>query len=569
MPIGYRSILSVAPSADLIDRVDVIVAAWLKSKDLPRLSVAGIERLADGRQLSRVDVDEQAFRGRRWELKETWGAPRFGTQLGGGVAVTVVSVITTAEAAWLWIDIDAPGIVRIGTDGVEQEESQFTGTPRVIADLIAELAPFDGRAEPYSGAMAVTAPAHVKELVDVVTDAARIGAVFVSAPPAAISTEAWTSTIEEIVRGTDGMAVTYVLSPEAHRAFSGLVGASHSFGAGSLRTYLPGAIPGDAGDSFRHRVLGYATIRASHPRRLGHVLRSAQIDRLETLRLPTLLRSVDYALLRASRRQPLVDLGALRERSSRAEGNADALTQVNAELTAALETERGDMVAFLEQYYELEQRVRDARETTDILQLELNEAEDEAERSTDLASALRARLRKVEAFAEADAPISPDEEIIYPDSFAELLEQLSTFEHLRYVGRRAQPLALDEQPNIRPAVHKAWAALATLNDYARLSLAGEFAGNVTHYIEDGSHSGFNRMLNFKPNEGDGVQQDPRLAVQREVEIPGQGMVMMTAHVGLLNRRAGAPRLYFLDRVADEKVVYVGYIGRHLVNAKLN
>lgn len=177
--------------------------------------------------------------------------------------------------------------------------------------------------------------------MDVVTDAARIGAVFVSAPPSAISTEAWTSTIEEIVRGTDVMAVTYVLSPEAHRAFSGLVGASHSFGAGSLRTYLPGAIPGDAGDSFWHRVLGYATIRASHPRRLGHVVRSAQIDRVETLRLPTLLLSVDYALLRASRRQPLIDLGALRERSSSAEGDADALTQVNAELTAALETERG------------------------------------------------------------------------------------------------------------------------------------------------------------------------------------------------------------------------------------
>jgi hypothetical protein len=66
-----------------------------------------------------------------------------------------------------------------------------------------------------------------------------------------------------------------------------------------------------------------------------------------------------------------------------------------------------------------------------------------------------------------------------------------------------------------------------------------------------------------------VQQDPKLATQREVVIPGSGTIMMTAHVALLNRRAGAPRLYFLDRVSEEQAVYVGYIGRHLANSKIN
>jgi hypothetical protein len=457
VPIGYRSILSVTSSAALIDRVDEIVGAWFESKSLPRPTRPGVERHADGRQLSRVDVSESSFQGRRWELKETWAAPRLGQQLDGGSAVTVLSVITTADAAWLWIDIDAPRIERTDADGAVQQESQFTGTPRVVADLIAELAPFDGRAEPYSGAMVVSASGHVRELVEVITDHSRLGSVYVSAPPAGIALEQWTSTIEQVVRGTEGMAVTYVLSPEAHRAFSQLIGAAHSFGPGSIRTYLPGAVPGEAGDAFRHRVLGNATLRAANPRRLGHVLRAAQVSRLESLRLPALLRAADYALLRAARRQPLVDLGDLRERSTRAEGDPHELASVNAELAAALERERADMAQFLELYYELEDRLRDARETTDILQLELDESEDEAEKSADLVAALRARLRKAQSWADAFAPLAPEEEVAYPDSFAELLDRLDELQHLRYVGKRAHPLALDEQPNIRPAVHKAWA----------------------------------------------------------------------------------------------------------------
>lgn len=572
MPTAYRSILQVAPSESLLEDVDGLVGSWLESKSLPRLGTPQLVRVGS-KQLARTDAISTGFRARRWELKETWDTPRDRRleQLDGGAAVTSITVVQGATAAWVWVDIDSPRVRRLSEDGLVEIESQHAGTPRILSEILDSLAPTDGKAEMYNGALRVSNTRQLKEVLAVLTDESRIGAAFVSSPPSSESTDEWVTKVDSIIAGTEGMGVAYVVAPDLLGELNQALGFHHRVRPGGLRTFLPGAVPFDSVDAYRHRALAPATVIASHPRRLAYILRASQISRLKATRLPFLLQAADYELLRQYRLQPLANLESIRERSVEAGRSDDtaALKALNAELVAALEMQRGDAVNAVGRVIDLEDELLDEREINDLLGLELEESEDRREEATDLVRALRTRLRELEAWDAADAPLADEERVVYPDSFAELLERIIEFEFVTYVGRKANPLQLDEHPNIRPAVHKAWDALATLNDYARLSMNGDYDKGLMSYLTDGGHGGVNRLRNFKPNEGEVVQNNPKLSVMREVAVPDLGTVVFTSHVGLLNKRARAPRMYFDDRVASHQTVFIGYIGEHLVNAKLN
>ena len=572
MPIAYRSILQVEPSNVLVEQVDQVVNDWFESKSLPRLELAGSVRVGE-RELSRTDAGESGFIARRWELAETWPAPRLPnvTQLDRGSALTTVTVVRTENRAWLWVDTSSPRIQRELADGTFEVESQQAGTPRLIADFVDRFAPTDGKAEPYTGGLLISTNSHVDELIEVLRDDTRLGAVFVSATPATSTDDAWVDRINAIIRGTEGMAVAYVLSTSALAYFNTSVMPPHAVRSGGLRTYLPGVLLGQRTDSHRHRIMAPLTVTTGNPRRLGHILRAAQVSRLQALKLPPVLQAADYALLREFRRRPLADIDAIRERSAAASTSHDLakLRTINEELIAEVELHRAEALEALEVAHAEMDRQKDLVEQSELLALELEEAEDERENAADLVAALRRRLIRAQHVAEAWAPVDETEKMTYPDTFTDLVDMMNAFAHIRYAGDRDHPQKLDEHPNIRPAIHKAWDAIATLNDYARLSVANEFSGSFTHYLADPNHGGYNRLLNYKPTEGEGVQNNAKLAAQRMVVLPTGESMMMTAHVGLLNRRAGAPRLYFEDRVAAEQTVYIGYIGAHLLNAKLN
>ena len=251
MPIAYRSILQVAPSETLINEVDRLVNDWLESKDLPRLEEPQIRRVGD-RQVSRTDATDKRFSARRWELKEVWDAPRDRRlrQLDNGAAVTTVTIVQGELGAWLWVDTDSPRVERDLEDGLTEVESQQAGTPRLVADFVAALAPTDGKAEPYTGVLRITAANHVDELLDILQDDTRIGAVFVSSPPDGIEIGAWADRLNQIIRGTEGMAIGYVLSPQALVSLNAGIGNRHQVRPGGLRTYLPGVLPHDASDAY-------------------------------------------------------------------------------------------------------------------------------------------------------------------------------------------------------------------------------------------------------------------------------------------------------------------------------
>ncbi|MDD0856761.1 hypothetical protein NHF46_00980 [Arthrobacter alpinus] len=304
------------------------------------------------------------------------------------------------------------------------------------------------------------------------------------------------------------------------------------------------------------------------------MLRNAEVKRLSALRLPPILRDVDYGLLRSQRYQPLQGIEELRQETNTVaqERDVDLALQLNERLAAELERQKQDALDALEQAIGLMTQLDDLKETIELMELETSEVAARADESQDTVEALRRRLIGLTAVAAAYAPLAVGERTIYPDSFDDLVERLEEFDRLSFVGDAENARALDEHPNMTVAVHKAWDALASLQDYATLTSDGSWTGGgIYSYINDGGHSGRCRLLGFRPTESDTVQSNPSMIAQRTVTVPvavhPSKQLMMTAHVALLNGRAGAPRMYVYDNVSSDGRVYVGYLGKHLQTAR--
>ncbi|MDJ0357675.1 hypothetical protein [Paenarthrobacter sp. PH39-S1] len=575
MPISYRSILSVPSSSTLIADVDKVVASWLESKQITVPLLPGTT-IHDNQEISRIDWSNEVVASRRWQLREHWDEPIWftGDRQPERIAVTSITVIQGRDQARIWVDIDAPVLRYTNRLGEEVTEVQESGTPRVIRALIADLETNDGAAHPFAAPLVVRTVKHVQELVTILADDQRIGSSLVSSPPLGIESAQWVTVVADLTRGLDGMATSYVIDPEQLKEFNTAAGAALSIGPGSLRTFQPGVKLGIPADAFRHRVLSARKIRETPLKKIARMLRNAEVKRLADLRLPLILRDVDYGLLRSQRYQPLQGIEELREETKTVaeERDIDLALQLNDRLAAELERQKKDALDALEQAIGLMTQLDDLRETIEIMELETSEVAARADESQDTVEVLRRRLIGLTAVAEAYAPLTDDERTIYPESFDDLVDRLEDFDRLSFVGDAETARALDEHPNMTVAVHKAWDALASLQDYAALTSDGSWTGGgIYSYINDGGHSGRCRLLGFRSTESDTVQNNPGMIAQRTVTVPATvhstGRLMMTTHVALLNGRAGAPRMYVYDNVSSDGRVYVGYLGEHLQTAR--
>lgn len=157
---------------------------------------------------------------------------------------------------------------------------------------------------------------------------------------------------------------------------------------------------------------------------------------------------------------------------------------------------------------------------------------------------------------------------IRPDTFVDLLERLAELEHVTFTGDGGVTLDLDKHGNSRSWAGKTWDALLALDDYARISLAEGFAGDVSAYLADTpagcrSFSG-NRHAATESGE---VQRRPQLRAPRELPVPAgidpAECAFMGAHFKIAQSATTSPRLHYLDATARTQVIYVGYIGPHL------
>ncbi|PPH07614.1 hypothetical protein [Rathayibacter sp. AY1H3] len=365
MPVGYRSILSTETSIEHRDRIEAIVAEWFAEKGFEDLPKQGSARVDD----STVEVSAVEGRGiaaRRWRLSETWEPPRwYAGATTSRLALIDVTIVETMNRTWVWVDIEPPPLTLTDSRGETRVEPQQTGTPRFVSRLIDAVPLMDGQAEPWADLQVIASSSHVEQLTDIIRDGSRIGAVYVSVPPEGVPVDRWSDDLSRIIRGTQGLAVGYVVAAAVADELSAQLGRFHRVPAGAMRTFLPGAEPGSPADGFRHRILQARSLADSDRRRLNRVIRNAQIAAIARTPLPRVLREADYELLRASRTTPYQEL----ERRF-------------AEATIATATGEFDR-AFVEDLFEQYSRAQQQAEEAAHRQLELGDALDFARAERD------------------------------------------------------------------------------------------------------------------------------------------------------------------------------------------
>ncbi|SIO88548.1 hypothetical protein BQ8420_19330 [Nocardiopsis sp. JB363] len=121
-------------------------------------------------------------------------------------------------------------------------------------------------------------------------------------------------------------------------------------------------------------------------------------------------------------------------------------------------------------------------------------------------------------------------------------------------------------------VGRAWEALQALEDWCRYREDHPEQACSLHAYLSRAPDGYRTipLHRLSPTESENVRNDGRLAAQRMFPVPTQvdpcGRALMLAHIRLDTNYGICPRLYFLPDPTTQAVT-VGYLGRHLTNAR--
>jgi hypothetical protein len=225
-----------------------------------------------------------------------------------------------------------------------------------------------------------------------------------------------------------------------------------------------------------------------------------------------------------------------------------------------LEDQHAELV---EESRELETHLQDA-------QLESAEALDQARWLEAENDRLRVELTKAGLGEVAWAETAVPEQA--PADFEELIAWLGEgrLPNVVFTGDPDEAVALVEHDPVGAWASRAWDGLRALDGYARASLEGAYKGNFHGYCRS-TPPGFPGWSanNHAAVESKSVENNPKMRKQRELPVPEEvdpaGRVFMGAHLKVTAARSLSPRIHYHDDVAGTGKVYVGYIGRHLVN----
>lgn len=247
----------------------------------------------------------------------------------------------------------------------------------------------------------------------------------------------------------------------------------------------------------------------------------------------------------------------------------DALAEAN-ERNKTLQQQLADHVDHLD----LKAQLVAAQEELDRTASDLDEVETERDALRRHNGLLIAQL------AQAGTGVDPndDQEAREFTSFAELLQAASTeLPGLVVTADPAPATALDHHPKAPAWRRKAWDALRTLHAYVTARTTAD-APSGTHadvrtFARTGQPGSLISANIIKMGESETVMQQRALYQARvfpvRTETDPSGRAFFGAHIALERYKNPAPRLHFLDDVARNEVLYVGYLGEHLPNTKTN
>lgn len=581
MALGYRTILTAAPTEDNLNDIIKAFKRWITGKKAySELPTSGTLTHASGATLTAASYasDDGTISAKRWTIIEDWAPPKwYANPETSRTGVTNVTLALAEHRLWLWVDVEPPTLLWTNTNGREVEEVQMSGRPTFVQDIINTVNMSDGAAEPLSEFQVIASQSHVDELVRVLADSERIGAVFVTATPDGADADEWADTITRLAGQIQGMGIGYALTPEARVRFNRQYGgAGHWVSPGAMRTFLPGVDLSDEQDAFRHRLLHASTLRDSTESRIRRILRNAQLKRLNVLRVPDALREVDYEFLRKERLQPFAVLHEAVTAATPGEDEAD-IWRALAEL-AESEVKKG-----LTENRALARRASSAEALLEEVQAENDEQYSQLTAARAKAAALARQVdylrRKLtdlggEGAAAAWAFVDEAAPEAYPETFAELLDRVKDLSGVRFTGDVEDALELDEHTALgQAALMKTWDALLTFDTYSRVRNDGVFDHSLSNFITHQDHGHRLQIGKIVWTEGETVKNNEKYRAQRmlpvDKKVDASGKALMVAHLKLSNLTGVAPRLYFKDTYSDVGYVTVGYLGSHMDNTLTN
>ncbi|MEU1516876.1 hypothetical protein ABZ490_32820 [Streptomyces sp. NPDC005811] len=503
----------------------------------------GRNEIAEG-----VTLDHDVTAGRhgsysRWRLRETKD-PAQGTWQS--TVVVRSGSRNDNRRTWLQVDIEhqpAPG-----------QKPIRANTPGIAKLLLDALPTQDGLADVGTVPKFVE-PDDVEEVIEELCEPRRRLPVVVASVPYGQDTESWTQkTVEPAFRHLSGLAVMYVLRPEAQQAFNTTLEYHPVFGGG-IRTYLPGVDPAWRPDAQRHPVMSRTTIEANTNRAAGIL---ASLPQRLALSHP-LPDPLDTLPVQRTRPRPAADDSSLHELRGELR-TAEALIQ---EAEQREESRAEEIRDFRRQLKQAEDRDFEQIVENDQLYGDLQDAR----------SKIRFLQKRLEdAGVHGLAHISPPEAADQPTTFAEILDRMGEFPRLRFTGSVKKTKELDAQC-IGNWVTVAWDALRALNDYAKASAAGTANGDFRHWCDNLPDACENRFpsAKVKMKESETVGNNTKWRRQRTFPVPKavdpDEKLFMQAHLRIGGGNTVSPRLYFHDDGPGTGFVYVGYIGPHPDNTQ--
>lgn len=497
-----------------------------------------------------------------------------------------------------WIDLN-----------VSNSEGRFASVPNLAKDLLATLSLSDGLMSLTDQPITVL-PEEVDDLVSTILDVDRHGLVFVAGAgneagvlaPFAERLPRWTGQVH-------GLGQAYLLVPEATSLFNQRMGA---FGVRqwSLRTYYPSVDRTDIEDSRRHRYLSTATLNRLSPGAVGNLLGSTArahaashadepdvirvrriFERRATARVVEALRPERQAAAPAAVEETeavtvpeevtpteradgatsgklehllglvrsIFGIEEVTEASLRARAATDQLLRDSAVKATSLIEDQQDSI------FVLEDDLRSAADALDDAQLDEAELHEQLDDLRGENRWLRDRL--AEASDHEGAYGVPQVEVDdRPQGLVDVATALmdDKVPHMVFCGDIDKTVEVQVADTVGNAARRAWDACLTLSEYAAAVLEEGYTGGFDHYLRQSGRS--TRLSASRHAVGETKATLDQFGHLRDFPVPTsvdeRGVTRMVAHIKLAQIGRVSPRLYYIDRVKQDGLVYVGYIGPH-------
>jgi hypothetical protein len=516
---------------------------WLRDKEYdPSGMDEGRTEVASHAILDRDSESGRNGAYSRWRMRET---PTAASGTWQSTLVVRSGLPEDKGRTWVQVDIEHQ-------PAREGELPKRANTPNIVRSLLDSLEARDGQSDVAAEPAFIEAD-DVDDLIEELCDAKRRLPVVIATVPYGRNPDDWShSVVKPLFRYLHGLAVLYVLVPEAESKFNTALEYHPVFGGG-VRTYLPGLDPAWKPDAQRHPVMSRRTIEGS-VRRAASIL-AALPQRISSRHtLPAALLSVPRHRARPRPTTDGTDVLQLR---------AD-----NSALTALLDEAEQAEVMRVNEINDLYAELAKTEQGSDELRGENEDLYDKVQESQRLISYLRERLRAVgesaAAYASADTPV-----INYPTSFEDLLERLGELPYLSFTGNRKITQALDSQ-SVDNWLSVAWDGLLTLNHFAEASADGTAGGDFLSWCKSDDSSAYPfPAAKVAMRESDTVARNGKLRGERMLPVPvsvdPSGRTFMQAHLKIGRGNTIAPRLHFYEDGPRSGKVYVGYLGPHLRN----